>query len=629
MGYMDIEEYNGYLYAIQNSSQYIGGRLCVLDKNLNLVSSFENIGNCRQIKIYDGIAAISARSNGLWIFDVTKEQPILLSHYQTIELATGITMCKDYVFVSCRQYGVEIVDIKNPEKPIHKGIIRLGEVQSSWIDGDRLYCGLWGEMKVVCYNLMKESVEFEFNLHGRGDGVLVKDGLLYAVSGQHGRNIKNLSDQNDPEYGNGNGISIFDLSENKEIFYDSFGKGYSISYDMWKPILCGDKLVCCDSIMGVHVYDSKTFKKLLSYKMPEINEKTDAVTGAVSLNGALYISCAMGGIYKIDSLFFDLTFKNSHSNKINFNKKQIEYVARGTGDIKMLYNGDFPVLNIADHRKYFILACGIDGIHVIDKTNFKCAYKVKTNGFCCDVKVFDDNVYAACSGDGVCAYKINDSGLSFKFSFRKNKDIQQLKLSKNGKYLACCLESTEVIMLEILSDGFVELYSRVAKQGPLYGENFTSSYLEDGTMLMFWHRDGLIYSNPESGDREFNEIFYKKKNGFMSFGPENGCDTDGKNIFFNLDGGYVILPKKENVEVDELLCYKTEIPICGKIVVKNNKLIAIERSKGIITVQDISDIYNPKHIEKITISSSCSKAVIIDERIFIPAWHDGLLELVI
>ncbi len=628
-GFMDIEEYNGYLYAIQNPSQYNGGRLCVFDKNLNLVSSFENIGNARQIKILDGIAAISARSNGLWIFDVTKIQPILFSHYQTIELATGITMCKNYVFVSCRQYGVEIIDITNPQNPIHKGLIRLGEVQSSWVDGDRLYCGLWGEMKVVCYNLIKESIEFEFDLHGRGDGVLVKDKFLYAVSGQHGRNIKNLADKTDPEYGNGNGISVFDLSNNKEIFFDSFGKGYSISYDMWKPVLCGDKLVCCDSIMGVHVYDAKTFKKLFTYEMPEINDKKDAVTGAVSLNGALYISSAFGGIKKIDSFDFRESYKNKASENLVFLKKELQYSAELGAKIKKLYSGDFPVLSVADQGKYLILACGIDGIHILDKETYKCLYKIKTDGFCCDIKVFDNFIYGACSQMGVCAYELTDSGLRLAYSFKKNKDIQQLQISKNGKYLACCLESTEVIMLEILQNGFCEIYNRVAKYGPLYGENFASGYLDDGTMIMFWHRDGLVYSNPESGDKTFNEIFYNKRNGFMSFGPESGCDTDGKNIFFNLGGGYVLLPKKENVDVDDLERFKSGVPICGKFIVNDKKLIAVERSKGIITVADVSDVCNPKYIEKIMISSSCSKPVIVDKRIFIPAWHDGLLELVL
>ena len=34
-------------------------------------------------------------------------------------------------------------------------------------------------------------------------------------------------------------------------------------------------------------------------------------------------------------------------------------------------------------------------------------------------------------------------------------------------------------------------------------------------------------------------------------------DTDGENMFFNIDGGYVILPF-ENVDVDTLKKYKTK-----------------------------------------------------------------------
>ena len=264
-------------------------------------------------------------------------------------------------------------------------------------------------------------------------------------------------------------------------------------------------------------------------------------------------------------------------------------------------------------------------MHIIDR-NFNLIFKIKHDGFCCDVKAFDDYVIGTFSENGIFIYKIANDSFEFISSFSSDKAIQQISLSGSHKYIACCLESTEVLMLDITNTKNIKkIYSRKAKQGPLYGENFASTNLLDGTMVMFWHRDGVVYSNPET-DTEFKDIFYERNLSFMCFGPETGFDTDGKNMFYNLGGGYIILPFKK-INVDELKIHRTNEEIKGKFIVCDNKIIAIERAEGIITVTDVSDIENPKFLGKIQTNASCSKAVYINNRIFIPAWHDGLFEL--
>lgn len=624
-GFMDIAEYNGYLYAIQNSGQYNGGRLCVLDNNLKILGVYEGIGDARQIKIANGIAVISARANGIVIFDVKTTQPKKLSQYQTIELATGITIYSNLVFVSCRQYGVEIVDINEPQKPTYKGIIRVGEVQATCVHENVLYCGLWGDMKVAAVNIKDikhPEIIYEYELNGRGDGVVVHDNFLYAVSGQHGKNIKNYQDENDPEFGNGNGISIFDITKNKEVFFDNFGKGYFIHIDTWKPILCGDLLVCCDSILGVHIYNAKNFKKIA-----EINEfDGDAVTSVVSSDNSLYIATAYGGIYKYDKLYFDKTYSYTFDKKIISEKNKFEMAEDNKLKLSQRYSGDFSVVSACVCGEYYILACGQDGIHVVDK-DFNLITKVKRESFCCDVKTAENYIVGAFSEEGICVYELRENLLVYISKYKDTKSIQQLMLSESKKYLACCLGSTDVIMLDI-SDKFnlKKIFSRKAQKGPLYGENFASKNLNDGTMLMFWHRDGLVFSNPDKGDREFKNTFYEKRSGFMYFGPESGFDTDGEDLFYTLDNGYVFLPT-ETTDVDNLRRYMAEESICGKIAVCDNKIISIERAKGIITVTDISDKKRPETIGKINTDATCYKPLCIENRTLIPARYDGLLEL--
>ncbi len=632
-GFMDAVNYKDRLYAIQKCSQYPGGRLCVFDKRLNLLESFVGISNARQIDIYNGIAVVTSRESGIWIFDVKNIKPLLLSHYLTIEFATGVTICANYVFISCRQYGIEVIDISDPSRPKHVNIIRVGEVQSACIYNNILFGGIWGEMKVVAVDISDINnpvVITEIPLKGRGDGVVVKENLLYAVSGQHGRNIKNLSDTDDPEFGNGNYVQIFDISDIKNpkcVFCDNLGKAYCMQYDTWRPILCGEKLVCCDSVLGVYVYDLEKNKKLFNIKVPD--SENNPVTSIISFCGKLYITSA-NGIYVFEHIYIENKYKYIKANGYIGVKKDFS-IKNKTSHLKQYIYGDYPVIKATALDKYIVLACGSEGIKLVDKKTGNIAFQAKKEGFCMDVKVYNDHIYAAFSESGMAIYYLeNDTTLVESSLFKTQKAVQQIMLSEKGSYAAVCLDSTEVKMLDICDkNNIAEVYRRKASQGPLYGDNFSTMLKNDGTMLMFWHRDGLVYSNPENGDNSFKNIFYNKKNGFMSFGPENGCDTDGENIFYNIDGGYVVLPQLNNIEIDELPRYKPEKNIFGKFIVWNNLLISAERARGIITVTNIKNIKKPYTVLELKTDISCGKPVIIDEKIYIPAWHDGLLELIL
>ena len=212
---MDVKSHKGLLYAIQRYDQVTGGRLCVLRPDLSLAATFPGIGNARQIEILEDLAVITAREDGLWLFDISQTEPRLLSHFRTVEYATGIALWKRYAFVSCRQYGVQILDISDPTAPRHISFVRVGEVQSATVSEGILYCGVWGEMKVVAVDVTNPTypkVLFELPLQGRGDGVCVRDGILYAATGQHARGISGKGDPTDPAYGMGNGVECFDIS---------------------------------------------------------------------------------------------------------------------------------------------------------------------------------------------------------------------------------------------------------------------------------------------------------------------------------------------------------------------------------------------------------------------------------
>lgn len=113
----------------------------------------------------------------------------------------------------------------------------------------------------------------------------------------------------------------------------------------------------------------------------------------------------------------------------------------------------------------------------------------------------------------------------------------------------------------------------------------------------------------------------------MSLGPENGCDTDGENIFYNLNGGYILLPIKEHVFADDLPFYRTQTDIAGKITVCSSFWVSAERAKGIVTVTDISSVKSPRAICSLPTNASPGKPVDFQNKIWLPGGYGGLLQL--
>ena len=91
--FMDVRGYRDRIYAISRKN---GGSLTVFDADLCRITSLEGIGSARQIEIRDGLAFITAREDGLFIVDLTADEPRIVSHYRTVEFATGITLYKGY-----------------------------------------------------------------------------------------------------------------------------------------------------------------------------------------------------------------------------------------------------------------------------------------------------------------------------------------------------------------------------------------------------------------------------------------------------------------------------------------------------------------------------------------------------
>ena len=538
-------------------------------------------------------------------------------------------------FISCRQYGVQILDISNPDTPRHIGIIRVGEVQSATVSEGILYCGVWGKMKVVVVDIRditKPTVLCEIPLMGRGDGVHVKDGILYAASGQHARGLINSMDYSDPAFGMGNGVEIFDVhnpADPKRLKSKFLGKGYCTSVDMWEPALYGDTLVVNNSILGVFGLDPVTMEERFHVLPPTLPEREDAVTGVTGMNGDLFVATSYGGLFACREVRIGEQLPNPTDFQVNVAPHAFSYTGEGAASLSVRYSGLFPVLDVAEADDCLALACAEGGVHLVDKDSFSLLTRIETSGMAQDVKNHGDLLFVALEKKGIEIFRLNNGRPQKIGAFIADKPIYQLAVSESGKYLLCALASNEIRMLDVSDTANIkELYRRTTKKGPLYGNNFAANKLNDGTMLLFCHRDGLIYTNPDHGDMEFHSIEYKRRRGFCGYCAGEGIETDGEQILYTADHGYTFLPMKEIPEFFE------DIPHCqvekgfrGLLTLKDGVMIVANRAQGVITILDVINLAQPRILAKLTTNASPSKAIFVDDRIFLPGGRGGLLEL--
>jgi hypothetical protein len=181
-----------------------------------LMGSLSGLGNVRQIEVEDGFAFITSREEGMFIVDVSDPSRLTLaSHYDTLELGTGVAVHGSLVAVANRQYGVELIDVSDKTRPRFLGAVRTGEAQSVFLRDTLLFAGNWAERKVTICNVadpVNPKIVSEMPLEGYGDGMFVRGNLCFAATGHHAPGIKNTRDPKEPSFGKGHGFEIFDIS---------------------------------------------------------------------------------------------------------------------------------------------------------------------------------------------------------------------------------------------------------------------------------------------------------------------------------------------------------------------------------------------------------------------------------
>ena len=233
-----------------------------LDMGARFLGQLPGMDNNRQVVAQDGFVYVVSRETGMRIIDARDPKNMRLrSRYDSVEFATGIDVVGKTAFLSERIYGVEVVDVSDPDNPAHVCIRKTGESQSNRYRDGYLYSGEWGGGAVEVFDA-RDLKTFRpighLRLGGFGDGLEIDGDVLYCSTGHDAKHhrAKAVKDR----HGAGRGLDIFSLADPaqpKWISRVDFPVFTPRNEDFWTPRVACGLAFCCDSHNGLFVVDVK------------------------------------------------------------------------------------------------------------------------------------------------------------------------------------------------------------------------------------------------------------------------------------------------------------------------------------------------------------------------------------
>ena len=464
---MDVLVKDDYVYAITD------GYIYVFDKNTNerLYKSDKKIGDLRQMKLTsDGKSiVIVARANGVFVFDISNPVlPTQKGRIDSLEMATGLDIYENYLFIADRIFGVDIFDISDVENPIFVSNISLGECQNVYYNNGYIYGGTWGGCSVKVYDVRDvDNPKFAstINLDSKGDGVWIKNNILYAATGQSKTSVRT-----DAGYGLGNGLEIYDISDPlnpKRLARVNCDGGMAISIpDIWRVYTAGNYCFLGGSHSGTYVYDISDPSAPVRVAYYQVaygtsNEKWTASTISpflhctpvatidsyvdgdnIYLCGASYDSYV--GLYhaKLPESLGYLTVDENDSTVKPDNEYTRSYVKENLGELlgteTKNYISDGQIHAVAVNGDIIYTASGTKGIEILDKTTLQKIKEYPSPDITFDIQIYENHLYVAEGGAGIAIYEIdeNDPTVLSEISRLSEAGVSfpQLQLSPRARF---------------------------------------------------------------------------------------------------------------------------------------------------------------------------------------------------
>lgn len=618
-----------------------------------IVSSYDGLLSARDMVFTEdkGSIIISARQSGMYLIDITNPYQLeLISHYDTLEATTGLAISGDFVFLCSRYFGVEVVDISDKKNPKCVNVIGQNlEYQDCYVEKNYLFVGVYAQKKVHIYNIEDISNPVfmsEIELDGAGQGLTVKDEVLYVATGLNSNNdYTNISKWGK---GTGNGMEIYNVSDpyNPQLLskVKTEGRMWIDTSDVWDVQVAGNYAYVTNMYNGIYIYDISDahFPKLIEkiyiavdidspyYKEFDENkylvswnqqkEGRGCVYHTIIEDGKIYLCSPKLGVFEIERkeavaslepsrVLLNMTEKNEPVYELeNFTSKRIEKEASAWATC------------VKDD--YLFVAYGEKGVYLYDINSLTEIASLDTEYSVKDIKVYGDYFVTAESEGGIGFYSFHNDVIEeiYRIVIDKNKyNISQIEITNNGKYIIAQASPYKHIIFDIENAKEIQLLNQ-ANVGAMYYRNIVSGKIANkyigvyGSNSICFYGEGMNTELVQAGYIE--NAFYHESNGMCAYGDLGIIITQGGYRYFDFNNNWY----SDLIKING-------IQLRGKCVCKDDTLVVTDSATGQITILDISESTNPKIVERFFIDGNPDIASFSDDTIIIPCRNSGVLIL--
>jgi hypothetical protein len=612
-----------------------------------VVGKLPGLGHVRQIRVRNGIAYVTSREDGFFLIDVRRrERPVLLSHYDTIELATGLALSGQVAFIACRQCGVELIDISDPKRARHLSTIRVGEAQSVAARDGYLYAGVWGTRELVVCDARDPRHPVRAgraDLDGFGDGVALQGRLCFVATGHHSRNPGSARPQpGQPGYGTGHGLEIFDISRPPEPRFLSRIKTpprYRIFMDMWGVKVSGRYAFVHDTYNGafvIDVSDPERPKFAGHRQLPEVPARGEGYIPAEGTVPSPAAGLAVGrGFVYVAGGYSDLHVVAAPglASPVPLDPDKpaaIPPPAPPARDPRFrAFQPGGQIHDVVPWGKYdggaarLVLPAGNAGFHLarFERNAVEPVAQYSSEGIVYGAAVAGDTVYIAEGMGGLSIWR-GAGKLKMVGRYRvPRQSVKQVVVDPAGRF---AMLHVGLNLLEIVDVSKPESPKKVMEDGRL-GLFYQRSIMPSPDRLggvVIWGHDGLFTYDVASAAAPRAASFE------YPFGISARCGAAryGEGWLVTYNGKYFLLRPGEKRPPQQLgLIGVKGREVWGKPTLSGNTLFLSDPYGGGVTALDISTVSEPKVIGELELNEHPGFVVEVNGVALIPGGYQGLL----
>lgn len=615
-GIMDAVVSGGHLFFIGS------GHLHVADisdpSSPQLIADCPFRGQGRQLAVADGVAYVTARASGVYTIDVhNPRKPEMPCHYDCIELATGVEVQGDLLFIAQRQYGVEIVNVADPRHPVYVSKVKTGEAQSVDVRGNYIYAGDWGPRELTTIDISdpyRPKIVSSHELDGYGDGVYVAGDLLYASTGHHSR--PGRPKEGEPGYGAGHGLEVFSLSDpGKPRFLGrtKFPKYYfRDGYDMWTPVAAGDVVCCADTFNGVFVVDVTNPREPSA-----IAHYPELVGGVAVVDDFIYAACPKAGLKVLAAPSLVRSDEHERDTPISVPPAPPE-----TPEDHRVYRPGGQVWSVDFCGEQALVAAGMKGLRIVELwPEIREVSHVETEGFAVHARVIGDRVYVSENVGGLSIWERAGEGqLQLLGSYRPStrQAVRQTKIYADGKCAVLQVGNTFEVL--DVSDPRQPRKVAVHKVKIIYGDQMSNGDVDGRYACVWGHVTGIRWLDVAASNEAINtDVNLSDRYSFFA-----GIVSLGDQFLCTCPGAYRLVGPLDT-NLDTKPPYRFAQHFLGKPSVFGNGLFLASRVHSSIAIVDITDLHHPRLLCHFPTAGNPGTVVVRNEALIIPDGRNGLL----